>query len=84
MALGFALAIRLSEEERDQLHLLIVAFIREDAAILQARPRFAEQTVAVAPSVLYTSKNRITRRPIPRHDSVVIVRQHLHLEIRLQ
>lgn len=39
--------MRLSEQEQDQLHLLIVAFIGEDAAISQARPRFTEQTFSV-------------------------------------
>lgn len=44
--------MRLSEQEQEQLHLLIVAFIGEDAAISQARPRFTEQTVAVVEDMI--------------------------------
>lgn len=49
--------MQLTEQEKDQLYSIISAFIGEDIAILAARSRFTEQTVAVVEDMVTTNMN---------------------------
>lgn len=49
--------MQLTEQEKDQLYSIISAFIGGDSAILAARSRFTEQTVAAVEDMVTTNMN---------------------------
>lgn len=49
--------MQLSEQEKEQLYSLILAFIGEDAAISQAKLRFTEHTVEVVEEMISSNLN---------------------------